>query len=1020
MATPIGRPVSPTYIPASPPEARVAPPASSEPASETRKPVQTQESFGAARQSVVGKSTETVNPSQGGAQLKQGIEHGDGAQLLEQGQSLMESTVIQQEFSDTSSTVSSLPSKSGGTIISSEMLQAQKSKLTPVSQNAVLKLENLDGYWDNTVIRSAQSLRAKKAGSVFDRDCPPGEKGTLNVVGHGAERTNDQGKKEYLIGNKTPQQLVSILKDAGIKTLDTLSLKSCHSTGFMKAVAIELGKADIQVKNIEGFDTRIAIDENSGNILTETNGVNLDQVQGHSGTLDSAHEVIGNINSNNLESASAGLVNLIRSENWGEVATVVHHALQRNLQYNDGDFVVNSVVNRLLQDNRPLQGPTNRYQLACNIATNLISSGDLNQASAITTALGQANQWGLVQNIGEHAIDQNQSAFALELSNRLINEANQIESAMALVDQFATNNNSNGIGTIIGQLTRHGNFREACDAHLTRIQVIAEANDRWDEDYEASFDNIRNNLHAISVNYNFNFQNNRRNDSLDTLFGMSLVQCQLDNQIKKTDYAILKYCFIGGGSKPGSSSMGSLSVNADQIKGRPAFSTDTQAFMPLKSGQHRRHIMAWHNIRDIGSKVLAKGSVEQLQNLIKKAPPNLLAEVSKHLKIEDIRESKDHDELLKGVLFIMNSNPKNLWPGDGRTNSSIANAWSNVNKALNRVGNDRNALERLGQNYAQAGKAADSPYRQAQALAAEVIEAGVRDNVSIDVIKTRVLECIAGLEIDTLGSHKDQTSKIFQNQLEFIDTARVAYRWALNPQEEPAPTLEQLAKFMEYPPGFVLHGVKSQDYNNLQVQQAQIDHSPGQLYEANRSQFQEQNGQTACTAMAMRGISYAFTLGNDHHPQANELNQTLTNGAQIFQQMRLGAQAIGYDMHLFHPVEIPEQAVANAGLVRGQTETIANNDNDIGQRVFDLLSPANVNNQNQLGLSLVLGGATVSITRVNNRFFVYDSHGFQGISQNAFMKEFNDLNDATNLIHHMVQARLGDGRDASITIFRPR
>ncbi|MGE3727378.1 MAG: papain-like cysteine protease family protein [Candidatus Sericytochromatia bacterium] len=102
MATPIGRPVSPTYTPATPPAARVAPPASSPPALETSKPVQSQETFGAARQSVVGKSTETVNPSHGGQQIKQGIDRTDEGQLIEQAQMLVAHPVLANEFADDS------------------------------------------------------------------------------------------------------------------------------------------------------------------------------------------------------------------------------------------------------------------------------------------------------------------------------------------------------------------------------------------------------------------------------------------------------------------------------------------------------------------------------------------------------------------------------------------------------------------------------------------------------------------------------------------------------------------------------------------------------------------------------------------------------------------------------------------------------------------------------------------------------------------------------------------------------
>lgn len=160
MATPIGRPVSPTYTPATPPAARVAPPASTPPALETSKPVQTQESFGAARQSVVGKSTETVNPSQGGAQVKQGIDQVQPGQLLEQGQGLMESPVVKSEFG---------------------ILPEQPSS-SPSPQKAVYALGD-----DSTVVGSAQSLSEKQGHTAMNQSQlrSLGSEDKLILVGHG-------------------------------------------------------------------------------------------------------------------------------------------------------------------------------------------------------------------------------------------------------------------------------------------------------------------------------------------------------------------------------------------------------------------------------------------------------------------------------------------------------------------------------------------------------------------------------------------------------------------------------------------------------------------------------------------------------------------------------------------------------------------------------------------------------------------------------------------------------------------
>lgn len=164
MATPIGRPVSPTYTPATPPAARVAPPTSSSPALETSKPVQSQESFAAARQSVVGKGTETVNPSQGGAQVKQGIDQVEPGQLLEQGQGLMESPVVKQEFSSGTEVTETPPKRSSvsGAQNVTAFGHADLAVMAGIDDAIKTKYENVINTWkaEGGNIGNADSLNA--------------------------------------------------------------------------------------------------------------------------------------------------------------------------------------------------------------------------------------------------------------------------------------------------------------------------------------------------------------------------------------------------------------------------------------------------------------------------------------------------------------------------------------------------------------------------------------------------------------------------------------------------------------------------------------------------------------------------------------------------------------------------------------------------------------------------------------------------------------------------------------------
>ena len=149
MATPIGRPVSPTYTAATPPAARVEQPASTPPALETSKPVQTQASFAAARQSVVGKSTETVNPSQGGAQVKQELASMDPHSLLVQGQKLMAIDTIAQEFSSGTEVTDTKPKRSSvsGAQSVTAFGHADLTVMSGVDDAIKTKYENVINTW---------------------------------------------------------------------------------------------------------------------------------------------------------------------------------------------------------------------------------------------------------------------------------------------------------------------------------------------------------------------------------------------------------------------------------------------------------------------------------------------------------------------------------------------------------------------------------------------------------------------------------------------------------------------------------------------------------------------------------------------------------------------------------------------------------------------------------------------------------------------------------------------------------
>ena len=305
MATPIGRPVSPTYTPATPPAARVAPPASTPPALETSKPVQTQASFAAARQSVVGKSTETVNPSQGGAQVKQGIDQLEPGQLFEQGQGLMESPVVRQEFSDGATSLPKLPpptppsslppppppppppkvaSVSRGVQASgllNEIRGFNKDSLKKVSENQVLNLGEISSGTTTKESTNSRKLGSEVGGVSLETAWSlPGPEGSIDIVGHSSEG----GTK---IEGKSPQQLAQLLKEQyGLQKIKTINLVSCESEQFKTAFKQALADLGVEVGNIEGAKGRVAVDRATGKLLDEAVVGDLNKIDGHDGALN--------------------------------------------------------------------------------------------------------------------------------------------------------------------------------------------------------------------------------------------------------------------------------------------------------------------------------------------------------------------------------------------------------------------------------------------------------------------------------------------------------------------------------------------------------------------------------------------------------------------------------------------------------------------------------------------------------------------------------------------------------------
>jgi len=124
----------------------------------------------------------------------------------------------------------------------------------------------------------------------------------------------------------------------------------------------------------------------------------------------------------------------------------------------------------------------------------------------------------------------------------------------------------------------------------------------------------------------------------------------------------------GSGSSSGGSSL-QYDLNNKCFVGRPGFDPEITAKMPVKPTQHRRHIIAWHHIREFanlchGCQTANAVLTNKLTKL--KVSPKIL---ENSLKAAD--SASDASKKWTQALYLMNSCHENLWPGSGRINVSI-------------------------------------------------------------------------------------------------------------------------------------------------------------------------------------------------------------------------------------------------------------------------------------------------------------------------------------------------------------
>ncbi|MEZ0374139.1 MAG: hypothetical protein ACAI44_33925 [Candidatus Sericytochromatia bacterium] len=245
--------------------------------------------------------------------------------------------------------------------------------------------------------------------------------------------------------------------------------------------------------------------------------------------------------------------------------------------------------------------------------------------------------------------------------------------------------------------------------------------------------------------------------------------------ITQIEGSILKWSFDPSSRPTGVGSLGTMKISRDEgVKGRPGFSAITLDKHQTRAGEHRRHITAWHSMRTTVNALITRPGGGGVDELVAQMYPKLEAsrrsnpvlaracdEVEEYIKKAYPRETPANKKLMT-LMFVMNSNPSNLWPGNGRVNSTINTASHTIQTALGPHRGNRLELTRIANAWEHDGNGIaglrTNIVQNAKYRAAQVIKEALRDPTA-DCYKEVCQRVLADFEADT-GYYDGGASKI--------------------------------------------------------------------------------------------------------------------------------------------------------------------------------------------------------------------------------------------------------------------
>lgn len=505
---------------------------------------------------------------------------------------------------------------------------------------------------DAAVETSATALSQKVSGSGVREHQRIGSEGLaslcagdkLTIVAHGSP-------DGQTIGGLRADQLADHLQASGLRELKTISLKSCDSAAFAESLFRELQSRGIRVERITGREDEVALDS-SGRTLVRSEGVLLHQARG--GKIEVTAESLAR---GERADPYAG-----RSEASASTASL------------EGSPEGRAAL-ELLRDPTPAN-----LARALEIGKQLTDAGRLEDASALRHQLKPfaASSPGVADLAA--AIDA--KAQILSVAENVVTLPARLHTTPVLAAKYPaadTAANPNNIGHFLDIVE---DFASILDGRGPDVAVLI-------QDLKRTLTARGVDLTAVPP-----VPDNPQPGFPRLLQYVNHLNPELRvSGLNQAQFRLITWALGGPGAAPGAGDLSSLRFEGSRVEGRPAFSGMTDILMNAQGRatiptQHKRHIIPWHGMQGAMDKLYRQaeqaGRLDQLNDsvrtMISYAPP-IVAQEAESLVSRVPGATATQKNVLK-LLYIMNSNPNNLWPGDGAENSRLNSVSTGMQRRL--------------------------------------------------------------------------------------------------------------------------------------------------------------------------------------------------------------------------------------------------------------------------------------------------------------------------------------------------